>query len=242
MLKGILFDGSYTQSPADLEHRAKRLIRKASITEGAQVALISQNRRVAFAMLSALLEKGVNVQGVLLRGEKYFCREHVKAYTQPDHIRRTMQSMGSGGINYFIVMALDDVIQEPIVREFRGNLWNIHASLLPEYQGVGNPVREQLKQGDKYGGITLQYVGEEIDSGDVLVRYKVPLIYDDKPRELENPSRTLVDRNYTRVIIPTAAEVCAFAIGNIDRIQPMPVERLRSGSRLSPNKMIYARK
>lgn len=235
--------------------RVEGLIKKAfSAVKGAKVALISQNERVAFGMLYAFLGKNVNVDSILLGDEKSHRYSLLKSrysslrtYSRPRsysklYMQKTMQSMRDAGIEYFIIMAQSDKIPQQVVQKFHGKLWNVHDSVLPRYMGVGNPVREQLKQGDKYGGVTLQYVGEEIDRGDVLVRYKKELIYDGEPRELENPSRTLVDRNYTRVIIPTAAEVCAFAIKNIDRIRPMPIERLRSASGLSPNKMIYARK
>lgn len=227
MIKKCFLDGMSKREPEDLERRAAKLIGEASVSKGPQVALISQNRSVAYNMLNALLGQNVNVAGILLRDEEIFRYDHVRSYTNPGYMQRTMQSMESEGIEYFIVMALKDTIPEPVVQKFHGKLWNIHASLLPRYQGVGNPIMEQLRRGDKYGGVTVQYVGEERDSGDFLVRCKVPLIYDGQPYPLKNPSRKLVNKNYREVIFPTAAKVCAFALQNIYEIQPIPLENLR---------------
>lgn len=154
----------------------------------------------------------------------------MRSYTDVKLMGETIERMSNERIKYFIVMALDDLIPVSVVNRFPARLYNAHSSLLPDFLEVGDPVKEQLKQGVSYGGVTFQYVGEKRDRGHVLVRYKVKLIYDGQPKELRSPPRNLVYRNYDEVIIPTAAKVCAFALRNLNRIKPTPLEQLVGGN------------
>jgi len=49
---------------------------------------------------------------------------------------------------------------------------NIHASLLPEYRGAA-PVQREILDGKRETGVTLIYVNEELDSGDIIAMAKV---------------------------------------------------------------------
>lgn len=241
MNKDLLIFGQDRRSPRELEEVAEGVINKVSNT-GSQVALVSESRTVAYAMLPKLLNEGVNVQGLLLKDKKKFRLDHVRSYTNPDSIAEGLASLYKKGIEYFIVMAMNSLIPAQVVDGYHGILLNVHGSVLPEFLGAGNPVKKQLRLGEEYGGVTLQYVGVDLDGGDVLVRYKVKLIYGDQSPPLEGDLDKLADKNYRKVIFPTAAKVCAFALDNIHRIEPRPVLSLRSGRLLKPDKMVYARK
>lgn len=49
---------------------------------------------------------------------------------------------------------------------------NIHPSLLPDYKGI-DPVFAALAKNERYLGVTLHQVNEEIDTGDILVQEKM---------------------------------------------------------------------
>jgi len=49
---------------------------------------------------------------------------------------------------------------------------NIHASLLPEYRGAA-PVQREILDGKQETGVTLMYVTEELDAGDMIETAKV---------------------------------------------------------------------
>jgi len=49
---------------------------------------------------------------------------------------------------------------------------NIHASLLPEYRGAA-PVQREILDGKSETGVTLMYVSEELDAGDIIESSKV---------------------------------------------------------------------
>ncbi|MGG1398336.1 methionyl-tRNA formyltransferase [Bacillus salipaludis] len=55
---------------------------------------------------------------------------------------------------------------------------NVHASLLPELRG-GAPIHYAIIQGKKKTGITIMYMVEKLDAGDILTQVEVPITDDD---------------------------------------------------------------
>lgn len=51
---------------------------------------------------------------------------------------------------------------------------NLHASLLPKYRG-GAPIHHAIMNGEKETGITLMYMVEELDAGDMIAQRKIPI-------------------------------------------------------------------
>jgi len=51
---------------------------------------------------------------------------------------------------------------------------NIHASLLPKHRGA-SPIQAAIACGDRVSGVTIMYMGEGLDTGDVLLERSLPL-------------------------------------------------------------------
>src|SRR5690625_2914817 len=62
---------------------------------------------------------------------------------------------------------------------------NVHASLLPELRG-GAPIHYAILQGKKETGITIMYMAEQLDAGDILTQRKVPIDMDDHAGSLHD--------------------------------------------------------
>ena len=75
------------------------------------------------------------------------------------------------------------VLKEPVLSEFAGRIVNIHPSLLPKFKGVA-AWEQALNSGDSETGCTVHLVNAELDSGDVLVQAKVPILPGDTPESL----------------------------------------------------------
>ncbi|OMP68553.1 methionyl-tRNA formyltransferase [Domibacillus epiphyticus] len=55
---------------------------------------------------------------------------------------------------------------------------NVHASLLPELRG-GAPIHYSILQGKKETGITIMYMAEKLDAGDIITQASIPIEEDD---------------------------------------------------------------
>ena len=66
----------------------------------------------------------------------------------------------------------------------KGNI-NIHASLLPKYRGA-DPITFSLLNGDTKTGITLMYMDEGMDTGDIISYHYLDILSDDNYETLYN--------------------------------------------------------
>ena len=81
---------------------------------------------------------------------------------------------------------------------------NVHASLLPKYRG-GAPIHHALINGDDKTGITIMYMDEGMDSGDIISQSTIPI--DDKDNvETLHDKLSLLGANLLKEVLPSIIE------------------------------------
>ena len=60
---------------------------------------------------------------------------------------------------------------------------NLHGSLLPKYRGAA-PIQWTVLNGDKVGGVTTMYMGEGLDTGDMIETFETEVSEDETSGEL----------------------------------------------------------
>ena len=75
-----------------------------------------------------------------------------------------------------IVVAYGKIIPKSIIDIPKYCIINVHSSLLPKYRGA-SPIHSAILNGDKETGVSIMYIEEELDSGDVILQEKCE-IYD----------------------------------------------------------------
>ena len=81
------------------------------------------------------------------------------------------------------------IIPESVCAAYKNRMINIHPALLPKHGGVGYyglRVHEAvLKAGDKETGATVHYVDEGVDSGEIILQTRTPVLENDTPETLQ---------------------------------------------------------
>ena len=77
---------------------------------------------------------------------------------------------------------------------------NVHPSLLPKYKGA-NAVEQALESGDTETGCTVHYVTDELDSGEIILQSKVPILPND---DIISLTKSIQRMEYA--ILPAAIE------------------------------------
>ncbi len=67
----------------------------------------------------------------------------------------------------YIVYAYGSIIPKPIFLHPLAKTINLHGSILPEFRGA-SPIQAAILKGKNETGITLQYITEELDAGDII--------------------------------------------------------------------------
>ena len=88
-------------------------------------------------------------------------------------------------INLMILAGYMRILSSFFIRSFKGQIINIHPSLLPKYKGL-NTYSKIIKNKEIRSGCTVHLVNEKLDSGKILGR---KFYYLDKNSNIENVKR-----------------------------------------------------
>jgi methionyl-tRNA formyltransferase len=99
---------------------------------------------------------------------------------QPEKIRQKeeMEQILSLNPDLIITAAFGQILPKEILEAPTYGCINVHASLLPELRG-GAPIHYAIIQGKKKTGITIMYMVEKLDAGDIITQVEVPITEED---------------------------------------------------------------
>ncbi|MBC7827513.1 MAG: phosphoribosylglycinamide formyltransferase [Chitinophagaceae bacterium] len=109
-----------------------------------------------------------------------------------------------GGIEFIVLAGFLWKIPQKLIDAYRNKIINIHPALLPNYGGkgmYGSRVHEAvINAGEKESGITIHYVDEHYDNGDIIFQAKVNITDNETPESLAEKIHSLEHKNYPKVI------------------------------------------
>ncbi len=90
---------------------------------------------------------------------------------QPTKIRLEYDPILEANPDIIITCAYGQIIPKVLLDAPKYGCINVHASLLPKYRG-GAPIHHALIDGEEQTGITIMYMDEAMDSGDIISQEK----------------------------------------------------------------------
>lgn len=153
----------------------------------------------AAAILKRLIDTGRNVVGVFSQPDKPVGRkqiimptavkalamEHNIPVYQPAKLRdgTALEIMKELAPDLVVVAAYGKILPKDLLDvPPLGNV-NVHGSLLPKYRGSA-PIQWSVINGDKITGITTMYMAEGMDTGDMIMKFELPIGEDETAGEL----------------------------------------------------------
>ena len=99
---------------------------------------------------------------------------------QPERIRKpeALEALRALGAEVFVVFAYGQILPPAVLGVPGVACLNLHASLLPRHRGAA-PIQAAILAGDAESGLTVMYMDEGLDTGDILLEKHLPL----SPRE-----------------------------------------------------------
>lgn len=104
----------------------------------------------------------------------------------PNKIREDYDKILKINPDIIITCAYGQIIPKVLLDLPKYKCVNVHASLLPKYRG-GAPIHASILNGDDYTGITIMYMAEGMDDGNIIKQQKIKI-------ELEDNINTLSDK------------------------------------------------
>jgi phosphoribosylglycinamide formyltransferase 1 len=115
-----------------------------------------------------------------------------------------LQKLKEHQIDWIILAGFLWLIPADLIEMYRNKIINIHPALLPDFGGKGmygsNVHKAVLSAGSKSSGITIHYVNEEYDKGDIIAQFSCPVDISDTPETLVGKIHKLEQRYYPETI------------------------------------------
>ncbi|TSB46360.1 methionyl-tRNA formyltransferase [Alkalicoccobacillus porphyridii] len=104
---------------------------------------------------------------------------------QPEKIRTEWPQIAELKPDLIVTAAFGQILPNELLEVPQYKCINVHASLLPKYRG-GAPIHQAIIDGETETGITIMYMVEKLDAGDILSQVKVPIDSEDNVGSLHN--------------------------------------------------------
>jgi phosphoribosylglycinamide formyltransferase 1 len=154
-----------------------------------KVGLIACNNPQAGVLKIAASEK---IPAILIEKEKFF---RGNAY---------LDELKTNNIDFIVLAGFLWKLPSSLIKEFSGRIVNIHPALLPKYGGKGmygnNVHAAVIAAGEKESGITIHYVDEHYDNGDIILQVKCPVLPNDNPDLLAQRIHQLEHEHFPKTI------------------------------------------
>lgn len=139
--------------------------------------------RIASMCLQALIDCKINVVAVVTQPDKPIGRKQEIIYSevkqlaikhnipcfQPENLMDIYQQLQELNPSLILTCAYGKKIPNEILAIPELRCLNVHPSLLPKYRGA-SPIQSAIINGDKQTGLSIMYMVEKMDAGDVLIQ------------------------------------------------------------------------
>ena len=111
-----------------------------------------------------------------------------------------IQIMQAWKVDLIVLAGWMRIITPKFINAFPNRIINLHPSILPKYKGL-HAIERALDSGDQMTGVSVHYVNEELDGGEVILQSEVPILPSD---DLDTLTKAIQRREY--YLLPKAIE------------------------------------
>lgn len=130
--------------------------------------------------------------------KEFALEKNIPVY-QPNSVKteETLNLVRELNVDLIVVVAYGKILPKELIEIPKYGVINVHSSLLPKYRGAA-PIHAAMINGEKETGVTIMYIAEELDAGDMILQGKTEIKEEDNlgtlhDRLAEIGAKTLMD-------------------------------------------------
>lgn len=171
--------------------------------ENIEISFVLVNKKTCGAAKKAE-NAGIPVVFVSIYDE-YGEKKSREAYDREIHAACVAQH-----IDFIVLIGWMRILSPWFVQQWPKRILNVHPSLLPKYPGMDLDVHQEvLDNGEEETGMTIHYVDEGVDSGEILLQKSVSISPNDTAESLKKKVQALEMTWYPEVVRRLADEMAS---------------------------------
>lgn len=132
--------------------------------------------------------------------KKLALEENIAVF-QPVRIRKDFEELKKIDIDLIVTCAYGQIIPKEVLELPKYGCINVHASILPKYRGSA-PIQWCLFNNDDVTGVTIMYMDEGMDTGDIIKIKEIPILESDNVGTLHD-KLSILGRDLLLEVLPT---------------------------------------
>lgn len=160
-----------------------------------------------YAEPAIVISNNIDSAALTWAQEKDIQTAHFSGKTHPDEQERDTaicECLQNNHIDWVVLAGYMKKIGDKTLKQYAGRIVNIHPSLLPKFGGQGMyglHVHEAVLAASEHEtGVTIHFVTNEYDQGDIIMQETVPVIPGEAPETLAARVLELEHRLYTKAL------------------------------------------
>lgn len=170
----------------------ENIIRHFSGHQQVNIALVLSNRADAYA---------------IVRAQRLGVPTAVVSKSEFNDEKKMNSLLDSYHIDFIVLAGFLLMVPSFLIRRYDHRMLNIHPALLPKHGGkgmYGHHVHEAVKAaGDTETGMTVHWVSDVCDGGEIIAQFSTPLSPDDTPDDIAHKEHLLEMEHFPKVIEKT---------------------------------------
>jgi len=179
-------------------------------------------------------DKEVGRKKVLTPSPVKMCAEShgIKVLT-PSRIKNEYEEVLNAHPDIIITCAYGQIIPKVMLDYPEYGCINVHASILPKYRGA-SPIQSALLNGDKTTGVTIMYMDEEMDTGNIIHSKEIDIDDKDNYKTLSD-KLSILGRDLLMSVLPKIQEDENFNISQDNELATYTKKIKREDERIDFN-------
>ena len=137
----------------------------------------------------------------LIFGKVYKIKKNIFNFKKQTTAEKEMLvKLKKNKINLICLAGFMKILSKNFIKKFKGQIINIHPSLLPKYKGL-NTHEKAIKNKDEYSGCTVHFVNSKLDSGKIIIQKKIKIKKNDTPHSLSKKILVQEHKLYPKAIL-----------------------------------------
>lgn len=148
--------------------------------KGALEALYNSDNEIALVVTQPDKPNSRRGKEIIFGEVKQFALDNNIPLYQPEKAssEESVEHMKSYGAKIGVVCSYGQLLKGNLLNAFEYSCLNIHASLLEKYRGAA-PINRVIMDGEAESGVTVMYMDEGLDTGDMMIKESVAITDED---------------------------------------------------------------
>ena len=141
---------------------------------------------------------------VIQRAKNHNIKHHIFSRTEFYDTTSIFEILKDNSIDFIVLAGFLWLIPDYLIKNYPNRIVNIHPALLPKYGGKGmygmNVHQAVIENNEKETGITIHYVNQEYDQGNIIFQARCPVNKDDTPETIAKKVHVLEYEHFPSIV------------------------------------------